>query len=508
MKKSTSKKKPVKKEDLVKSYFEKEALLQEHSNAVVSAYDFYASIFSVPFQSERNYFLDLKAAFADHVSSDSADDDFEDPIYFDGSANCMIVYTDDNGVLKTWVGTAETVDWDKFASNPNCFVSPVTYYGRTAKARNAHLIHAIAIDVDYVSSENLLHFILMAAHDIIPMPTYIVNSGTGIHAYYVFIDPIPAYPSAVSALKDFKYALTHLIWNSFTSRVSEKRLRNGTVQDYRQYQSIVQGYRIVGSSTKLGIGIKTHAYLFGKTWDPFDLNRFLETTQYKNGHNPAELTEEKLRYKSDTTLEEAKTLYPEWYQRRIVEKAAKNSWKFNTAIYDKWLTYIREQAKVGHRYYCIGSIAVMAIKCGIDKKQVYEDSMALLSYLDSIGYDSDADAFNHFTEKDLNDAINTFYKPENAYYSRKSIEYLTAVHAPSTKRNRRKQSVHLEFARSQKALKAKFNEPSKTGGNVLGGRPSKEMIVQKWRLSHPEGRKCDCIKDTGLSRMTVYKYWI
>ena len=32
-------------------------------------------------------------------------------------------------------------------------------------------------------------------------------------------------------------------------------------------------------------------------------------------------------------------------------------------------------------------------------------------------------------------------------------------------------------------------------------------IVQQWRLEHPDGRKADCIRDTGLNKRTVYKWW-
>ena len=35
----------------------------------------------------------------------------------------------------------------------------------------------------------------------------------------------------------------------------------------------------------------------------------------------------------------------------------------------------------------------------------------------------------------------------------------------------------------------------------------KEDIVKEWQTNHPEGRKADCIKETGLSKPTVYKYW-
>lgn len=36
---------------------------------------------------------------------------------------------------------------------------------------------------------------------------------------------------------------------------------------------------------------------------------------------------------------------------------------------------------------------------------------------------------------------------------------------------------------------------------------SAEQIVKEWRESHPDGKKADCIRDTGLSKPTVYKWW-
>ena len=36
------------------------------------------------------------------------------------------------------------------------------------------------------------------------------------------------------------------------------------------------------------------------------------------------------------------------------------------------------------------------------------------------------------------------------------------------------------------------------------GRPDKSMIVYEWRSAHPEGRKVDCIRETGLDKKTVY----
>ncbi|MFQ5082134.1 replication protein, partial [Clostridioides difficile] len=34
-----------------------------------------------------------------------------------------------------------------------------------------------------------------------------------------------------------------------------------------------------------------------------------------------------------------------------------------------------------------------------------------------------------------------------------------------------------------------------------------EQTVREWQESHPAGKKADCIRETGLSKPTVYKWW-
>ena len=62
--------------------------------------------------------------------------------------------------------------------------------------------------------------------DIIPKATFIVNSGTGLHLYYVLTEPVPMYPQNQKTLKELKYALTRQIWNRFTSSIREPQMWN------------------------------------------------------------------------------------------------------------------------------------------------------------------------------------------------------------------------------------------------------------------------------------------
>lgn len=86
--------------------------------------------------------------------------------------------------------------------------------------------------------------------------------------------------------------------------------------------------------------------------------------------------------------------------------------------------------------------------------------------------------------------------------SREWIEKQTKVVIPPNKRNGRKQEQHLQLARGIRALKEQMGE------NVVGGgRPDKAKIVEEWRESNPLGTKADCIRETGLAKHTVYKWW-
>ena len=56
------------------------------------------------------------------------------------------------------------------------------------------------------------------------------------------------------------------------------------------------------------------------------------------------------------------------------------------------------------------------------------------------------------------------------------------------------------------------NKDWNKGGRPVGSkdkkpRKNKADIVKKWRVKNPDGRKADCIRDTGLDKKTVYKWW-
>jgi hypothetical protein len=123
-------------------------------------------------------------------------------------------------------------------------MSPVGYSGRNRTARNARWLYGIAIDLDGVEMAQLRDVFHQMKHDFLPQCTYCVNSGHGLHLYYLFEKPVPLYRHLQDQLREFKYELTRKVWNRYTSTYTER--------EQVQYQGIFQGFRMVGTQTKLG----------------------------------------------------------------------------------------------------------------------------------------------------------------------------------------------------------------------------------------------------------------
>ena len=360
-------------------------------------------------------------------------------------------------------------------------MSPISYFGRRRTGKNARYLYAIAFDLDGVGMPQLRDTLHQMNKDIIPKATFIVNSGTGLHLYYVLTEPIPMYPQNQKILKELKYSLTRQIWNRFTSSIKEP-----------QMQGILQGFRVVGSGSKLGREFPVVAYRFGGA---VELESLLHYIPDSNGEQQRI---QALMLKSRLSLDEAKEKYPDWYERRIVKKERRGRWTVKRDLYDWWLHRIADEIKVGHRYYGIMTLAIYAKKCGIEEDELRQDAFALLRPYD----DMSVEDINRFTKDDIVCALEMFNE-DYVTFPRDDIAKLSGMTMPVNKRNWLKQNQHLYLARRRK-------EDMKAVGismKAAEGRPTAEKLVHEWRQQHPEGRKADCIRETGLSKPTVYKWW-
>ena len=369
---------------------------------------------------------------------------------------------------------------DMAGSNDFCLMSPISYAGKSRKSSNARFMYALAIDLDGMTERKHWDFFMEQinrGHEMLqfvwglPRPTYLVSSGSGIHIYYVFKQPIPMFKNIVEELEKLKRRLT---WQAWTQGAS-------SLHDKVQYESLFQGFRVVGTITK--DGGRCRAFSVGEK----------VTVEYLNKFVPEDHRAVSFVYKSDLRLEDAKKKYPEWYQRRIVEKRPRNTWTCKKAVYDWWIRKLKEGAEQGHRYWCIMTLATYAQKCGVLRETLEEDAYGLIPFMNTKG--------DEFTEDDVMHALEA-YTDSYATYPINTIVWRTGIQIEKNKRNFRKQALHLERARAVQNIDYPCGE-----WRNKEGRPDKLSVVAEWRSEHPEGTKAECIRETGLSKKTVYRWW-
>lgn len=399
-------------------------------------------------------------------------------VYGDNKYNAIAVELGQDKIRRyTITDDLEMID-ELLQSENFIIVSPISYIGKSRNSDNARMMYALAIDLDGVNKEiniiDLFHQVEKVEY--LPRPTYTVISGGGLHLYYVFKEPIPLFKNIVQQLTNLKNDLTRKIWNGYVTDLNDKV----------QYQSIFQGFRLVGGVTKGGA--RTKAYKTGEKVTIEYLNEFVfdlknQVTQFT--------------YKSDLTLEEAKNKYPEWYKKRIIEQKPKGTWICKRDLYDWWKRRLIE-IQEGHRYYGVMCLAIYAKKCGIPQEELEVDAFGMVDRLDLLTSNED----NHFTREDVLAALE-LYNDNYITFPIDTISKLTKIRIEKNKRNGLKQKQHLYLARRRKEDMKAIELPMK----APEGRPTAQNKVNQWQKEHPNGKKADCIRDTGLSKKTVYKWW-
>ena len=175
-------------------------------------------------------------------------------------------------------------------------------------------------------------------------------------------------------------------------------------------------------------------------------------------------------------------------------RGKRKGWRTDRAFYDHALQGCREKTKEGNRYTSMCALSVIAWKCGVPAEELEQDLLALLPK-----YNQGAQRL--VKEKEVYSAMK-MYNDKAMLTQRESLENWQGWDYKPIKRNGRKQEQHLQLARGIRQLKGQMGEVVSGGG-----RPTAEQTVREWQEAHPEGRKADCARDTGLDPKTVRKWW-
>lgn len=378
--------------------------------------------------------------------------------------------------------TDDLAELDMVLKEDFAVMSPIGYFGERRLGRNARYLYAVCFDLDGVEMQHLTDLLYQMENGVTPKATYIVNSGRGLHLYYLLDTPVPMYPKNQNYLRELKIALTKVIWNQYTSNRAEP-----------ETQSVLQGFRVIGTPSKLGQEYPVRAFRIGEA---VSLDYLMSFVIESNG-DLAKVKEALAGHKM--SLEEAKEKYPEWYDRRIVRKQPRGQWAVKPDLYYWWLKRLKSEIRVGHRYNGVLALAVYAQKCpAITEEQLREDAYSLIETLDKMT----TDPKNHFTKEDVEDALEAYNDEDNDTYvrwRRDYIEHLTALPMPKNKRNGRTQAAHLARARAVQAV----DYPD----GSWRGNPSQEARVWDYLDKHPDASKSKIADDLSISKPCAIKHF-
>lgn len=385
--------------------------------------------------------------------------------------------------------------FEKTQNNRFALMGLCTMFGMQGRD-GCHLseCHGFAIDLDAVRLKELQNLIGQMENDMVPIPTMIVNSGHGLHLYYLFEQPIEVRDvNTITILTKLKKALVVVLWNEMTS-----------IDPNLQFQGITQDMRVPGSWTKFGRNNKSkcsyilRAFRTGRRVDLTYLSNFLEEKHYLP-KDWASISEHKR-----IPLEEAKKLYPKWYERIVVQGQEKGFYVQNRGLYEWWKKIITQNdvddtqtSRNGNRYLCIEILFVMAFKCQIPFEEVMLDAVDLIPFMNQKPHPEE----NEFLLEDVLFASNA-YKRKYVRWSNKTISRRAQIKLPkpSIERKGRTQEEHLKRARHMRKLSS-YEKVGRPKGS------DKSAIVKEWRFNNPCGSKAACIRETGLDKKTVYKWW-
>ena len=273
------------------------------------------------------------------------------------------------------------------AARNDTLLGGCTYFNNWISKKSARNIHAFIIDFDNAYSGVLLNALRRdwesANGEPFAKPTYIVNSGTGLHLYFVLSEPVPVYHSSTQNIDRLYRALA----------IQQSR----RVYVQRQIQWFGQDFRCAGGLNKYNW--ENTVFRVGDTWDIDELGKAvgLEDVHF-------------IRYGEKRQQKKG----PRRKRQKIV------GWKTNRAFYDYALENCRKRTEEGHRYLSMCALSAIAYKCGVDQLEL------------------------QVKPKEIRSAMK-MYNERAMATPRESLEHWQGWEYKPIKRNGRKQADHIRL---------------------------------------------------------------
>lgn len=407
---------------------------------------------------EKNMILEQFGEWVDGVTL------YED-MFGDTEQLMPVVFIDGDDKHMVKMSIAEALE--QAESRNDILMGGSTYFKEFVSKATAKDIHAFIIDMDNVYSGVLLSALRNAWNtekEELPMPTYIVNSGTGLHLYFLLKEPVPHYQCNAENIDQ--------LYRRLAVQQTTKR-----IYLQKQVQWFGQDFRMAGSLNKYNW--KNEVFKVGEKWDIDELGK---AVGLKDAHF--------VRYEEPRKKKAVQ-------RDRTKNRPKRKGWRCNRGFYDYTLERCRNETKEGTRYMSFCALAVIAWKCNVPINEVEQDLLGLIPKYNE-------GAVRKIKEKEVQHALRMYNEKAMLTQRERLQDWIGWEYRPA-KRNGRKRAVHLTLARGSKAILKELGEMKPEGRPQ--GKSKQRDIIAAYRVEHPEAKPKDCIAATGISKNTVYKWW-
>lgn len=397
---------------------------------------------------------------------------------YEGAEELLVVTANDT---YTTMNEDDLLEYMK--ERDDVYVSPCTFIHGCYKYDTCKDVHALVIDIDNVESsviDNILKNGTLGKR--IPMPTIITNSGNGLHFYYVFETKVPFFKKQRKQLNDMYRRLFGIVKSNIYAKTD--------------WHSLIQPFRLPGSLTKLNL--VAVAYQFNDKWKVEDLAKRIGFSDLEWDLSEREVLSQQ-EYKEHIKKLKERGELPKKKPRKISMKRREGL----QGLYDYALKRTYQKTKQNNRYRSMVALTMIGYKARIPKEELEADFVELAKHFNTIG--------TVFRDKEIKKALKTYNIKAETVRSEVLEEYFgwefergRALAKKYANKPQRTQEEHLKYARMIKKVKKEMGEMNPEGRPK--GR-TKEEIVKEWQREHPNGKKIECERETGLSRHTVLKWW-
>ena len=236
------------------------------------------------------------------------------------------------------------------------YIPPVSFFNGAYRTVCMKQIYAMVLDIDNLNPAQLHRLIdTIKTKPELPTPTLIINSGSGVHLYFCFENPIDAYKRRRKTLR------------AILARLAAVYTGHGKMDRH----PLIQSFRPPGAQTKLG-DVAT-AYTTGPRWTvPF---------------LAAILGVDAAQWEGDiVTTNERKPPVPPKLQKSKVATLPRTYNKEKLFWYCGDRTY--KMTDLGNRYMALFALAIVGYKCRVPQEKVIGEMGSLIDCWNSVHPDN------------------------------------------------------------------------------------------------------------------------